>query len=110
MQMQEPTSESCPIRLIEDNPFGGAQTSSERSLGCCKRFISFEMSSSELEVSYNTKGRLQVKMFGAGKTTYNLDDNRKSLWPRADKLKASQKKYKTLWRSKSEIQREISKT
>ena len=30
------------------------------------------MSSSELEVSYNTKGRLQVKMFGAGKKIYNL--------------------------------------
>ena len=26
-----------------------------------------DMSSSELEVSYNAKGRLQVKMFGAGK-------------------------------------------
>ena len=30
------------------------------------------MSSSDLEVSYNTKGRLQVKMFGAGKKLYNL--------------------------------------
>ena len=30
------------------------------------------MSSSELEVSYNMTGRLQVKMFGVGKKTYNL--------------------------------------
>ena len=30
------------------------------------------MSSSELEVSYNPKGKLQVKMFGAGKKLYNL--------------------------------------
>ena len=30
------------------------------------------MTSSELEVSYSTKGRLQVKMFGAGKKLYNL--------------------------------------
>ena len=30
------------------------------------------MSSSELEMSYNTKGKLQVKMFGAGKKLYSL--------------------------------------
>ena len=30
------------------------------------------MSSSELEVSYSSKGKLQVKMFGAGKKTYDL--------------------------------------
>jgi len=30
------------------------------------------MSSSELEVSYDTKGKLQVKMFGSGKKLYRL--------------------------------------
>ena len=30
------------------------------------------MSSSDLEVSYSTTGRLQVKMFGAGKELYHL--------------------------------------
>ena len=49
----------------------GAQTSSERAWVYAKDLFP-KMSSSELEVSYNTKGRLQVKMFGAGKKTYNL--------------------------------------
>ena len=31
-----------------------------------------DMSSSELEVWYNTKGKLQIKMFGAGKKQYSL--------------------------------------
>ena len=49
----------------------GAQTSSERAWLAAKDLFP-KMSSSELEVSYNTKGRLQVKMFGAGKKSYNL--------------------------------------
>ena len=49
----------------------GAQTSSERAWIAAKDLFP-KMSSSELEVSYNTKGRLQVKMFGRGKKTYNL--------------------------------------
>ena len=49
----------------------GAQTSSERAWIAAKDLFP-KMSSSELEVSYNTKGWLQVKMFGAGKKTYNL--------------------------------------
>ena len=49
----------------------GAQTSSERAWVAAKDLFP-KMSSSELEVSYNAKGTLQVKMFGAGKKTYNL--------------------------------------
>ena len=49
----------------------GAQTSSERAWLATKDLFP-KMSSSELEVSYNAKGRLQVKMFGAGKKPYNL--------------------------------------
>ena len=44
----------------------GAPTLSERAWLAAKGLLS-NMSSSELEVSYNAKGRLQVKMFGAGK-------------------------------------------
>ena len=36
------------------------------------------MSSSELEVSYDTKGKLQVKMWGAGKKLYSLMTKDKS--------------------------------
>ena len=48
-----------------------AQTSSEQAWVVAKDLFP-KMSSSELKVSYNTKGRLQVKMLGAGKNTYNL--------------------------------------
>ena len=49
----------------------GAPRSSEQAWVAAKDLFP-KMSSSELEVSYNTKGRLQVKMFGSGKKTYNL--------------------------------------
>ena len=63
-------AERGQIRLTLRQVFG-AQTSSERAWVAAKDLFP-KMSSSELEVSYNTKGRLQVKMFGAGKKTYNL--------------------------------------
>ena len=49
----------------------GAPRSSERAWVAAKDLFP-KMSSSELEVSYNTKGKLQVKMWGTGKKTYNL--------------------------------------
>ena len=52
-------------------PIFGAQTSSERAWVAAKDLFP-KMSSGELEVSYNTTGKLQVKMFGAGKKTYSL--------------------------------------
>ena len=55
----------------------GAPTSSERT-GIAAKDLFPKMSSSELEVSYNTKGRLQVKMCGAGKKFYNLTTTEKS--------------------------------
>ena len=67
MTMQE---DKGPDTSYTETSFG-AQTSSERAWIAAKDLFP-KMSSSELEVSYNTKGRLQVKMFGAGKKTYNL--------------------------------------
>ena len=64
-------AEGPPETSYVETSFGGAQTSSERAWVAAKDLFP-NMSSSELEVSYNTKGRLQVKMFGAGKKTYNL--------------------------------------
>ena len=64
-------AEGQPDTSYVETSFGGAQTSSERAWVAAKDLFP-KMSSSELEVSYNTKGRLQVKMFGAGKKTYNL--------------------------------------
>ena len=64
-------AEGPPDTSYVETSFGGAQTSSERAWVAAKDLFP-KMSASELEVSYNTKGRLQVKMFGAGKKTYNL--------------------------------------
>ena len=72
MEMKETQqAEGAPDTSYVETSFGGAQTSSERAWVAAKDLFP-KMSSSELEVSYNTKGKLQVKMFGAGKKTYNL--------------------------------------
>jgi len=55
----------------------GAPTLSEKAWVAAKVLLP-NMSLSELEVSYNSKGRLQVKMFGAGKKLYNLMTTEKS--------------------------------
>ena len=64
-------AEGPPDTSYVETSFGGAQTLSERAWVAAKDLFP-KMSSSELEVSYKTKGRLQVKMFGADKKTYNL--------------------------------------
>lgn len=55
----------------------GAQESSERAWIAAKDLFP-NMSSSEIEVSYGTNNRLQVKMWGAGKKSYNLMTTEKS--------------------------------
>ena len=65
MQQDGPPDTSC----IETS--FGVPKSSERAWVAAEDLFQ-KMSSSRLEVSYNTKGRLEVKMFGAGKETYNL--------------------------------------
>ena len=70
MEMKTMQQAGGPDTSYVETSFG-AQTSSERAWVAAKDLFP-EMSSSELEVSYSTKGRLQVKMFGAGKKTYNL--------------------------------------
>ena len=54
----------------------GAPTLSEQAWVAAKDLFP-NMSSSELEVSYNAKGRLQVKIFGAGKKLYYLTTTEK---------------------------------
>ena len=64
------------------------------------------MSSSELEVSYNTKGRLQVKMFGAGKKTYNLMTTERGIGREQINKSLPKEKQNALGETKYEIQRE----
>ena len=90
-----PDSASSPVPSGEDIPmktrlhekgglpsyaetsFTGAQSLSEQAWFAAKKIFP-DISSSELEVSYSSKGKLQVKMFGAGKKTYSLFTKDKS--------------------------------
>jgi len=54
-----------------ETPFTGAQTLSEQVWVATKDMFQ-DTSSSKLEVSYSSKGKLQIKMFGAGKKMYDL--------------------------------------
>ena len=65
-----------------------------------------KMSLSELEVSYNTKGRLQVKMFGAGKRYYNLTTAEKGTGQVQINKSLPKEIKKALGESKYEIERE----
>ena len=64
------------------------------------------MSSMELEVSYNTKGRLQVKMWGAGKKSHNLTTTEKSTGREQINKSLPKEIRAALGESKYEIERE----
>ena len=70
MRTMQHEKDGLPHTSYVETSFG-AQTSSERAWLAAKDLFP-NMSSSELKFSYNTKERLQVKMFGVGKKTYNL--------------------------------------
>ena len=71
MQTMHRETSGLPEKSYAETSFGGGPKTSEAAWGAAKDLFP-NMSSSELEVSYNTKGKLQVKMFGAGKKLYNL--------------------------------------
>jgi len=66
MQKMQQEKSGLPETSYVETPFSGAQTLSEKAWVAAKDLFP-DMSSSELEVSYSSKGKLQVKMFGAGK-------------------------------------------
>ena len=82
-----------------------AQTSSEQAWVAAKDLFP-KMSSSELEVSYNTKGRLQVKMFGTGKKTYNLTTTDRGTGREQINKSLPKEIQNALGETKYEIQRE----
>ena len=83
----------------------GAPESSERARVAAKDLFP-KMSSSELEVSYNTKGKLQVKMFGAGKKNYNLTTTERSTGREKINKSLPKEIQNALGESKYEMQRE----
>ena len=70
MQTMQREKSGEPDKSYVETSFGAPKTSEQAWITAKNLFPN--MSSSELEVSYNTKGRIQVKMFGAGKKFYNL--------------------------------------
>jgi len=70
MQTMQHETSGLPEKSSAETGFGGSKTS--EAAWVVTKDLFPNMSSSELEVSYNTKGKLQVKMFGAGKKLYSL--------------------------------------
>ena len=70
MQTKQHKKTGLPEKSYVEMPFGGSTLSEQTWITAKDLFPN--MSSSKLEVSCNSKGRLQVKMFGAGKKLYNL--------------------------------------
>ena len=71
MQTMHREESGLPEKSSAETSFGGGPKASEAAWVATKDLFP-DMSSSKLEVSYNTKGKLQVKMFGAGKKMYSL--------------------------------------
>ena len=71
MQAMQREKSGLPATAYAETCFTGAQTLSEQAWVAAKGLYP-NMSSSELEVSYSSKGKHQVKMFRAGKKTYDL--------------------------------------
>ena len=69
MQTMQHESSGLPEKSYVETSFGRPKTR-EMAWDSAKNL--FPDIRSELEVSYNTKGKLQVKMFGAGKKLYSL--------------------------------------
>ena len=70
MQTRLHETSGLPETSFVETSFGGPKIS--KAAWDAAKDLFPNMSSSELEVSYNTKGKLQVKMFGAGKKLYSL--------------------------------------
>jgi len=76
MQTKQHEKSGQPEASCTETSFG-VPTLSEQARVAAKDLFP-DKSSSELEVSYNLKGRLQVKMFGVGKKLYPLTTTEKS--------------------------------
>ena len=107
MKTMQHEKNGLPDTSYVETSFGGAQTSGARAWVAAKDLFP-KMSSSELEVSYNTKGKLQVKMFGAGKKTYNLMTTDRSTGREQINKSLPKEIQNALGESKYKLQREHS--
>ena len=70
MQTMSHEQSGMPQTSYTETSFG-AQSQSEKAWTAARKLFP-NMSSTELEVFYNSKGKLQVKMFGSGKKSYDI--------------------------------------
>jgi len=113
MQTMHHETSGLPQKSYVETSFGGPTTSEAAWVAAKDLFP--KMSSTELEVSYNTKGKLQVKMFGAGKKLYSLlttdrstgkESINKSL-PKEIKTALGQSKYEKVQQITSEKRKQL---
>ena len=77
MQTMQHEQSGLPDTSYEETPLLGAQSEKQRSWDALTRLFP-NAKATELETSYSKTGRLQVKMFGAGKKNYYLYTKDKS--------------------------------
>ena len=113
MQTMRREKSGEPDKSYVETSFGAPKTSEQAWITAKNLFPN--MSSSMLEVSYNTKGRLQVKMFGAAKRLHNLTTTEKGTGREqinkslSKEIKAAlgQSKYEKLQQITSEKRKEL---
>jgi len=113
MQTMHHEKSGLPQKFYVETILSGPNTSEAAWVAAKDLFPN--MSSTELEVSYNAKGKLQVKMFGAGKTIYSLmttergtgrETINKSL-PKEIKTALGQSKYEKVQQITSDKRKEL---
>ena len=98
---------------VKETSFGARSLSEQAWVSAKDLFLN--MSSSELEVTYSTKGKLQVKMFGAGKNLYNVTTTEKGTGrevinkslPKEIKTALGQSKYEKVQQITSQKRKEL---
>jgi len=113
MQTMQHKASGLPQKSYVETIFSGPNTSEAAWVAAKDLFPN--MSSSELEVSYNTKGKLQVKMFGAGKKIYSLMTKDRSTGreminkslPKEIKTALGQSKYERVLQITSDKRKEL---
>ena len=114
MQTMQQEASGLPEKsFVVETSFGASKTSEKAWLAAKDLFPN--MSSSDLVVLYDTKGKLKVKMFGASKKTYSLittdrstgkESINKSL-PKEIKTALGQSKYEKVQQIKSEKRKQL---
>ena len=109
MQTMQHEKSGLPVSSYEETSFGGVQSRSADTWVAAKNIFP-NMSSSELDVFYDTKGRLKVKMFGPGKGIYDMFTTTKGTGEQRINKNLSKEIKTALGKSIYEIEKEKQKS